>query len=152
MKLIVFMVCLTLLYHSNEAIAQKNSMNENKDTTTCLAHDTIVYINVEKSAKFQDGDILKFRKYVAMNICYPSEAFNNLGMQGKSYVKFIVDWDGQVKEVSVFKSSGFEVLDNEAVRVVRTSPLWCSAKINNVCVPQQFILPIEFKHLGVTRK
>ena len=70
-------------------------------------------------------------------------------MHGKSYIRFVVDWDGQVKDVSVFKSSGFKPLDNEAVRVVKLSPRWTAAKNNDICVPQQFVLPVEFKNLGV---
>ena len=72
-----------------------------------------------------------------------------MDMLAKSHIKFVVDWDGQVKDVTVYKSSGYKVLDVEAVRVIKRSPLWTSAKNNNVCVPQQFVLPVTFINLGV---
>jgi TonB family protein len=118
------------------------------DTIFCVAHDTAVCLVVEKNAEFQDGDILKFRSYVMKNIIMPHQAMVN-AYKGRSTIKFIVDWDGQVKNVSVYKSSGYKILDNEAVRVIKKSPRWTSAKNANICVPQQMYLPIEFINLGV---
>lgn len=130
-------------------LAQSNEILTIIDSTACIASDTVVQINPEKSAKFQDGDLVTFRNYVAKNIRYPEEAFYNKKMQGKSYIRFIVDWNGEVKDVSIYKSSGFKPLDKEAVRVVQSSPKWTAARNNSICVPQQFILPVEFKNLGV---
>jgi len=127
---------------------QDKAPSDNIGKTGCSAHDTIVQLFVEKSAQFQDGDLSKFRSYVMSNIQYPLEANAN-GYAGKSHIKFVVDWDGQVKDVTVYKSSGYKVLDVEAVRVIKRSPLWTSAKNNNVCVPQQFVLPVTFISLGV---
>jgi TonB family protein len=133
---------------NNNIFAQTNMASTGFDSTTCAAHDTTVQLVVEKNAKFQNGDILKFRTFVMSMIRMPLEAMINK-YQGKSIIKFTVDWDGQVKDVSVLKSSGYKILDNEAVRVIKKSPVWTSAKVNNICVPQQFFLPIEFRNYGV---
>jgi len=130
---------------------QDKAPSDNIETTGCSAHDTIVQLFVEKSAQFQEGDLSKFRNYVMSNIQYPMEANAN-GYAGKSYIQFVVDWDGQVKDVTVYKTSGYKVLDVEAVRVIKRSPLWTSAKNNNVCVPQQFVLPVKFISLGVINR
>lgn len=130
---------------------QDKAPSDNIETSDCLAHDTIVQVFVEKSAQFQDGDLLKFRSYVMSNIRYPIEAISN-GYAGKTYIQFVVDWDGQVKDVTVFKSSGYKSLDYEGVRVIKRSPLWTSAKNNNICVPQQFVLPVTFISLGVINR
>jgi len=142
------LIVLVLCIQSSFVKSQNKDIVSKIDSVNCTSHDTIVQINVEKSAKFQNGDLLMFKKYLAMNIRYP---FNEMisKCQGKSYIRFVVDWDGQVKDVTVYKSSGNKNFDNEAVRVIKQSPIWTSAKNNNVCVPQQFILPVVFKNLGV---
>jgi len=149
MKYITFIILVFFCSNTICVFAQKKEIVSFVDSTACVANDTVVQINPEKSATFQEGDLRTFRTYVSRNLRYPNEAFFNKDIQGKVYVKFIVDWDGCVKDVTVFKSSGFESLDKEAVRVIKSSPKWTSAKNNNICVPQQFILPVGFKNLGI---
>jgi TonB family protein len=146
-------ILLFIISHSLNAkhFTQLNVTSPIIDTIKCVAHDTAVQITVEKNAEFQDGDILKFRKYVMSKIVMPKDAILNR-YQGKSIIKFIVDWDGQVKNVVVYKSSGYKILDNEAVRVIKKSPRWTSAQNANICVPQQLILPIDFINFGVIGK
>lgn len=148
-KAVVIVFPILFFGNTINAFAQNKEIISTIDSSYCIAHDTVVHVTAEKNAMFQDGDLKTFRTYVSKNLIYPKEAFFNNDMQGKVYVKFIVDWDGQVKDVSVFKSSGFEALDKEAVRVIKSSPRWTSAKNNNICVPQQFILPVGFKNLGI---
>ena len=131
-----------------QGLAKDKKPNKKIGTTDCLAHDTIVQVVVETSAKFQDGDLAKFKSYVMSNLRYPLESITN-GYSGKSLIRFVVGWDGHVKDVTTYKSSGYKTLDDEAVRVVKRSPLWTSAKNNNICVPQQFVLPVAFVSLGV---
>ena len=113
-------------------------------------HDTVPLQIVEVNATFQGGDLLKFKKYITNQIIFPLEA-NIRKWSGKTYIRFIVDWDGKVKDVSVLKSSGYKVLDDEAFRVVKASPVWTPALSNGVYVPQIIIFPIIYKALGVTR-
>ena len=151
MKSISIIIFLFFFSIGTKVSSQDKAPSDIIETSDCTAHDTIVQVVVEKSAKFQEGDLSKFRNYVMLNIRYPMEAQVNR-YAGKSHIKFVVDWDGQVKDVTVFKSSGYKVLDVEAVRVIKRSPLWTSAKTNNVCVPQQFVLPVTFVSLGIINK
>jgi TonB family protein len=148
MKTVVTLFLFIFSGLSMQITAQNSSVPADIDTNICVAHDTAVKIIVDRNARFQDGDILKFRDHVMRNIQMPLIAMQNR-YQGKATIKFVVDWDGQVKNVSVLKSSGYKILDNEAIRVIKNSPPWSSAKINNICVPQQFFIPIEFRNLGV---
>lgn len=148
MKIKIIAFLIIFFSYNSIMVAQTNSTVSVVDSINCMAHDTIVHLVVEKDAKFQGGDILKFRKYVMMNLRYPLEANINK-YEGKALVKFVVDWDGKVKNIEIFKSSGFKILDKEAFRVIKNSPEWVSAKNSNICVPQQFILPVEFKALGI---
>jgi TonB family protein len=148
MKTIGIILFILFFSLSSNHFVQINITSSITDTIKCVAHDTAVQITVEKNAEFENGDILKFRKYVMSKIVMPKDALINR-YQGKSIIKFIVDWDGQVKNVVVYKSSGYKILDSEAVRVIKKSPRWTSAKTANICVPQQLILPIDFINLGV---
>ena len=122
MKTTAILILLTLLACSNSASAQKKKKKIEIDTTMCMEHDTTVQIVVEKNALFQDGDLNNFNRYVAMNLKYPISAIE-YKHQGTSYIKFVVNWDGQVKDVTVFKSSEYKTLDKEAVRVVKPGKL-----------------------------
>jgi TonB family protein len=148
MKTIGIILFILFFSLSSNHFVPINITSSITDTIECVAHDTAVQIAVEKNAEFENGDILKFRKYVMSNIVMPTDALINR-YQGRSFIKFIVDWDGQVKNVVVYKSSGYKILDNEAVRVIKNSPGWTSAKTADICVPQQFVLPVDFINLGV---
>lgn len=148
MKSIPVIIFLLFFNIGFNVLAQDQNSVNNIDTISCLAHDTTVMINVQIEARFQGGDIVKFRNYVSRNIRYPMEA-QIKNEQGKAYVGFIVDWDGLVKRIKIYKTSGSKLLDAEAIRVIALSPRWTPAKNNNICVPQQLILPLVFKSLGI---
>lgn len=150
MKAITVIISLVFLIPSFKAIAQDKQINV-VDTINCVANDTTVFVGVEKDATFMGGDITKFRDYVSKLIRYPIEAMIN-NEQGKVYVSFVVDWDGLVKRITILKSSGSKLLDAEAMRVIALSPRWSPAKNNNICVPQQLILPLGFRNLGIINK
>ncbi|MCD6066117.1 MAG: energy transducer TonB [Bacteroidetes bacterium] len=64
---------------------------------------------------------------------------------GKAFIKFVIDVDGKVKDIRVLKSSGDELLDKEAMRVIEIMPPWTPGKQNGKPVPVYFNLPINFK-------
>ena len=49
---------------------------------------------------------------------YPIEASVN-GYEGDVLLKFIISENGRVEDVKVTKSSGYEILDNEAIRSIK---------------------------------
>jgi len=131
-------------------IIAQNNVKSDSISVLCCKHDTVPLQIVEVNATFQGGDLLKFKKYITNQIIFPLEA-NIRKWSGKTYIRFIVDWDGKVKDVSVLKSSGYKVLDDEAFRAVKASPVWTPAQSNGVYVPQIIIFPIIYKALGITR-
>jgi protein TonB len=138
MKKILILTCLSIIINGF-MFSQTNN-----DSTFCTKHDTAVKTVVEKIATFQGGDLNAFRNYLATNLIYPAEATMKK-YKGRVLVKFVVDWDGIVKNSSILLSSGYKVLDDEAIRVVSYSPKWSPAKDKGICVPQQFVVPIDFK-------
>lgn len=98
---------------------------------------------VEEPAKFQGGDLNSFHMWVTSNLRYPSEAFEK-GISGKLYVKFTVNENGEVENVKIIQCAG-ELLDNEALRVVKSSPKWEPGKLNGKLAKQTFTMPLNFK-------
>lgn len=102
-----------------------------------------VYEVVEQQPVFPGG-AYELMTYLRKHIKYPLEAMNS-GMQGKAFVGFIVGNDGSVSSVKIVKSSGHEVLDAEAVRVVSEMPKWQPGKQRGEAVNVHYTLPIIFR-------
>ena len=49
---------------------------------------------------------------------YPREAVR-MGMEGKLVVKFVIGKDGSLKELKLLKSSGYKILDDEAINAIK---------------------------------
>ena len=104
--------------------------------------DEPVFVVVEEQATFQGGDVNSFRNWVAKNIKYPEMAIKK-GITGKVYVQYAVNSKGEVVDVKVIRSAS-PSLDEEAVRVVSSSPKWEPAKQKGQIVKEQFVIPITF--------
>ena len=98
----------------------------------------------EQPATFNGKGIEAFSNYVMTNVKYPQEAVTK-NYSGKSFVQFIVEKDGKVTEVKIVRSSGYKALDEEAMRVVKSPPMWSPAKDKGQLVKQAFTLPVVFK-------
>ena len=61
-------------------------------------------------------------KWISQNVKYPAEA-KRLGISGRVNVNFVVDTDGSIVDVNVVDPVN-ELLDAEAVRLVRSMPKW----------------------------
>lgn len=81
--------------------------------------------------------------YISKNFRYPKECLEK-GIQGKVYVNFIVDTEGRIHNVEVVRSA-HEMLDAEAVRLIKGMPAWIPAKQNGKNVNSKFMLPVFFK-------
>jgi TonB family protein len=102
-----------------------------------------IFVIVEDMPLFEGGKSEKFREYIAQNLKYPEEAVEN-GLDGTVYISFIVETDGVVSNVKVIRGVA-PVLDNEAIRVVESSPKWTPGKQRGEKVRTTFTFPIIFK-------
>ena len=84
----------------------------------------IVYIPSEFPT-FMGGGTEKFVSWVMQRIHYP-EIAQETGLQGTVYVSFVVNRLGNVEKIKVVRGVD-ELLDNEAVRVISSSPAWTQA-------------------------
>ena len=97
---------------------------------------------VEEKPLFQGGDTKEFTKWVNMRLVYPETA-KNKGVQGRVTLKFIIDKEGKVRDVSVLNSVD-PSLDKEAVRVVSMSPNWTPGKNKGKTVSVMYVFPVIF--------
>lgn len=102
----------------------------------------IVYEVVDKMPEFKGG-MNELMKFIGNNVKYPEEAKKN-EVEGKSFISFVIDTKGNIKDVSVAKK-GNESLDQEAIRVVKSMPKWTPGEHQGKKVNVKFTLPISFK-------
>lgn len=81
--------------------------------------------------------------WVARNLTYPVIAMQN-GIEGKVYIRFIIDEQGRMTEPGVIKSSGSSILDAEAMRVISGMPSWTPAKHDGKVVRVYYNVPVNF--------
>lgn len=98
-----------------------------------------VYVITEERPVFEGN----LSVWIKQNLKYPSEA-KARKQQGKVYVKFTILKDGSVSEPVIQKSSGYTLLDEEALRVVKTMPQWTPAKQGGLPVNVAMVVPVNF--------
>jgi len=104
--------------------------------------DDIPFIIVEDMPSFQGGGLEKFRDWVFDNLRYPEIAAEN-GISGKVYIRFVVNAMGQLEEAVVIRGVD-QSIDQESLRVVKSSPIWEPGKNRGQAVRVLFTLPIDF--------
>ena len=105
----------------------------------------MVYKSVEQMPMFPGGE-MALMKYLQSHINYPPEAAKN-DIGGRVIVQFIIDETGQVGEVKVLRHVSEEI-DAEAVRVVKTLPMFEPGRQDGEAVSVWYTLPINFKLQG----
>ncbi|MDE7180623.1 MAG: energy transducer TonB [Muribaculaceae bacterium] len=101
-----------------------------------------IFVAVEQQAEFPGGQAA-LMKYLSNNIRYPEVAQQN-DIQGRVVVKFVVEKDGSIGNVTIARGVDKD-LDREAIRVVKKMPKWQPGKNNGVAVRSYFTLPVTFK-------
>lgn len=101
-----------------------------------------IFYAVEQQAEFPGG-LQAMMKFLQKNIKYPASA-KRMGIEGKVFVKFIVDKEGGISAMEVMKGINAD-LDKEAMRVIKLMPPWKPGKQNGRAVKSQFVLPVYFK-------
>ena len=89
------------------------------------------------------GGMPAMMQYIATTIKYPEEAQKS-GAKGRVIVKFIVNKDGKVSDITVARGID-PALDAEAVRVVKGMPNWTPATQKGVPVNVKYTIPVLFK-------
>ena len=84
--------------------------------------------------------------FISKNLRYPIQA-QQKGIEGRSIIRFVVDKEGGVKDFKVVRSA-HELLDNEAVRVLKTMPKWIPGELKGEKVEVYYTVPVMFRLTG----
>ncbi|MBC9812849.1 energy transducer TonB [Crocinitomicaceae bacterium CZZ-1] len=124
---------------------QKNEKLISQEKNKVSLNEKMPYSDtMETEAMFVGGSI-KMLDFISQAIIYPIEVYKH-PMSGRAVVQFVVEKDGSVSNIRLARGSGFELLDDEAKRVVRSMPTWSPAiDINGNRRTSFFSLPITFK-------
>ena len=105
--------------------------------------DPIPFAMVEQKPKFNGGNANDFSKWVNQRLKYP-EICVETGVQGRVILSFVVGADGAVSDVKVLRSID-SALDQEAIRVVSSSPKWEPGMQRDRAVPVTYTFPVIFQ-------
>ena len=101
-----------------------------------------IFTNVEVLPTFPGG-LEQFGKFLSKNLRYPNLAReNNIG--GRVTVSFVIETNGELTNLKVLRGIGAGC-DEEAIRVIKKSPLWSPGYQNGRTVRVSYIMPIVFR-------
>ena len=94
--------------------------------------------------EFPGGEQAMF-KYLQRNLKYPEMA-KDYNVQGRVYVQFIVDTDGEIKDLEILRGLPGNDLgcEEEAMRVIRSMPKWKPGMQGDRKVPVIYTMGINF--------
>ncbi|MET4140772.1 energy transducer TonB [Pedobacter sp. UYP1] len=99
------------------------------------------FVNLEVQPAFPGG-IAQFYTYLSKAIRFP-EAAQEANVQGKVFVSFIVETNGKLTDIKVERKLGYGT-DEEAIRVLKASPVWTPGFQNGRKVRVRYNIPISF--------
>lgn len=135
----ILLLSVMFFIASNTAFSQEDSTGVD---TREDAKEEVIFIDPVLQPEFPGGSIA-LSKFLQRNIRYPEEAKKNK-VQGKVYVKFVVQVDGSISDIKVLRGIG-SGCDEEAIRVVEAMPKWKPGEKDGKPVPTEFVLPFSFR-------
>lgn len=122
--------------NAGAAVYQKTSKN-------------FIYVNDDEVVDKPDvlpefpGGMNELMNFIRKNVKYPADAQKNK-IEGKVVVEFVVTKDGSVRDFNIISKTP-DILNKEALRVVKSMPKWKPGKKDGKIVNVHFVLPIAFK-------
>ena len=102
-----------------------------------------VFTIVGTQPGFPGGQKLMY-KFISDSLIYPVEAKVS-NSQGKVFMQFIVEKDGTISSITVYKDRVGHGAVEEAYRILKKMPLWKPGIKNGKTVRVLYTLPFEFK-------
>ncbi len=97
---------------------------------------------VDEEPQFPGGENALYQ-FVASNLKYPIGAAEK-GIKGTVVLFYVVNEDGSISDIEIIQSV-HELLDNEAIRVLKLFPKMIPGKKNGEAVKVYYTLPVEFR-------
>lgn len=137
--LVIPVATLAVSVFANGKNVSETAKEPHPQTTT----QTKIHDAVEEMPEFNGGQ-LAMMEFLMNNMKYPQAAVK-AKQQGKAVVGFVIRKDGTVSDVHIKKSAGHAVLDEEAMRVVKSMPAWEPGKQKGKPVNVKYYVPITFR-------
>ena len=149
-KFIAIVVATLLICYSQASHAQNENDVASQDSVIVIDEiiedEALLLGTYETPAEFPGG-MKALIQFIKDNQHYPDECLQ-LGIEGRSIIRFIITEEGDVDRIELIRSSGNTLLDEEALRIVRIMPRWTPMMI---CYPTEhavrswWTLPIKFE-------
>ncbi|MDR0872880.1 MAG: energy transducer TonB [Prevotellaceae bacterium] len=128
--------------HLEVVLPESETSEENAMIVNDADSNDDVFISVDRAPRYPLGEE-QLWKFISDHLQYPEEAIGR-GISGQVGVKFIVRKSGQITDVQVSRSV-HPLLDEEAVRVIKSMPKWIPADFRGQAVSTPYELFIYFK-------
>ncbi len=112
---------------------------ETKNSETVKAGFGVTVVQVQPEFPGGPDSLQRFLKH---NLTYPDSA-KYKRIQGRVYIGFLVDKKGKIRDEKILSGVN-ELLDNEALRVVKLMPEWKPGTAGGNPVSVQYVLPVDF--------
>ncbi|MBE7691986.1 energy transducer TonB [Tenacibaculum finnmarkense genomovar finnmarkense] len=136
----------TVLKSTIEGVKNKLSIQALKKASKFNDVDKIPLFNsckkVKKAARI-DCFNEKMVAHISKHFSYPSTAIQE-SIQGEVWVRFIIDKNGEVKNIKTLGPKNGEALNKEAIRVVSKLPQFIPAKKDGGRISVKYGFPISF--------
>lgn len=109
--------------------------------TPASSADTSTIFQIVETMPHFNGNM---QAWLKENLKYPPKA-KEAKEEGRTFVGLVVNEDGSLSNFKIQRSSGSPTLDEEALRVVKSMPVWIPGKQRGKSVKVAFIIPINFK-------
>lgn len=139
----ILMLAIACVACSKQTKTENNATEETSTVEVTTSNTEEVYSTADEMPEFPGG-MGELITYLGSNIQYPSKAKEN-HWEGSAVCQFVIEKDGSISNAEIIQSSGFQLLDIEAMRVILNMPNWTSGKQNGDSVRVKFALPITFK-------
>jgi TonB family protein len=127
---------------TEKAVYQNGKLISGRDFDKAIVD---IYTAVDVQPQFPGGD-MEFSRFLARNVRYPSSAYKN-NVQGRVILTFVVEKDGTISNIKVLRGVGSGI-DEEAIRVIRSSPPWKPGMQKGKPVRVQYSVPMQFSLSG----
>lgn len=126
------------------AVAQDDKVWDNPEVMPQFPYVTFIDVDRvtgEKTVYRRNGDE-GCKLFLKKNLRYPEEAERN-GVEGRVIVSFFVEEDGSISGAKVMRSVS-PLLDEEALRLVNSMPVWEPGSLNGKPTRNRYSLPVKF--------
>jgi TonB family protein len=113
------------------------------EDTGGIETNTLFFTWVDEMPQFSVNGYQDFNDYIRKNLKYPENA-KERGVTGKILIQFIVNKYGKVIDVKAIQVVD-PLLDQEAIRVVKSSPRWKPGTKNGEKANVQLVYPVIFE-------